>query len=343
MKQKRFYSLRNKFFLRLFLAIGMILFAILTGTVGFYLIEGYSVLKSVYVTVVTLSTIGYDSPTILSDEAKIFSIFLIFSNLGIFAYAISSLSSFFTSGEYRIFLKKQNMLRKIEKLNQHIIVIGFGRNGKQVCEELLAAEHPFVVVEKNPRTLEALEAYGSILFTAGDATRDEVLKLAGIDHACTLISCLPNDADNVFVVLTAKVINPKIHVISRASDDHSEIKLKHAGADQVIMPEKIGGAHMASLVLKPNLMDLVSMLSGPDCRVSFEEYTFDQIKDEFQNKKVSEVDVWNRTGASLIGLRDPSGRYFINPSSTMEILPGSQLIFLGTRTQLVNVKEKVAK
>lgn len=342
-KQRIPGTFRNRFNRRLILSIGLILGTVVVGTAGFSFIEGYDFLKSVYITVVTLSTIGYDSPTILTDEGKVFSIFLILSNLGVFAYAITSLSTLFASGEYRIFLKKRNMLRKIEKLNRHVVVVGFGRNGRQVCEELLAAGHPFVVVEKNPRTLEALEKFGSILYAEGDATRDEILQQAGLLHASTLITCLPSDADNVFVVLTAKVLNPDVYVISRASDDHSEIKLKHAGADQVIIPEKIGGAHMASLVLKPNLIDIVNKLSGQDCRVSFEEYTYEEIKDEFRNRKVSDLDIYNKTGASLIGLRDPSGKLYINPPFSLEVQPGTKLIFLGSRSQLLNVKNVIVR
>ena len=243
-----------------FITAFLLLFILLiTGTTGYILIEGDSLLNSLYMTVITMSTVGFGEIHKLSEPGKIFTIILIIMSISIYAYSLTIITSFLMEGHIAFILRGYRS-KSVKKMNNHIIICGYGRNGQQAVRELQAHGKPFVVIDQNHDTI-VKNAENGPWFIEGDATRDEVLEKAQIKKARALITTLPIDADNLYVVLTARALNPDLKIISRASDESSEAKLKIAKADSVVMPEKVGGAHMASLVAQPDIIEFLEHLS----------------------------------------------------------------------------------
>ena len=247
-------------FIKIYISIFAFILILVSGTLGYMLIEHYSLLDSLYMTVVTLSTVGYREVQPLTENGKVFTIFLIVVNLSTFTYFITQLSSYFLDGEFSDAYKFYNMKNSISELEGHIIICGFGRNGREAAKIFSNSNRNFVVVEKTESRKDDLP-FEVKFYLADDATRDETLLQAGIEKASALITTLPTDADNLYVVLTARELNSKIKIISRASNDSSVKKLKTAGANNVIMPDKIGGAHMATLVLSPDVKEFVDLMA----------------------------------------------------------------------------------
>lgn len=237
------------------------------------------------------------------------------------------------------------MTKSISQLENHVIVCGYGRNGKQVCLELYDDRIPFVIIEKRSDIVDEIRDEGKFLFIEGDSTEENVLIEAGIKKAKAIITTLPEDPDNVYVVLTARELNPNILIISRASVESSESKLKRAGANNVIMPEKIGGAHMAALVSKPDIIEFIAHLTGQgsDINITFEEIPLTDISEEYQNKTIKDLDVRNRTGANIIGLKLEGGKYIINPDPETPINIKAQIIVLGNSEQIKKFRELLCK
>jgi voltage-gated potassium channel len=221
-----------------------------------------------------------------------------------------------------------------------VIICGFGRNGKQAAHVLKKHGKRFVVIERSKDLVAAVNHKYADLVLEGDSTQDEVLIKAGIHRAKALITTLPIDADNLFIVLSAKSLNPKLTVISRASEENSDKKLKIAGADNVIMPDKLGGAHMASLVMKPDVMEFVDYITGQGGdNIRLEEITFDNLSPAYRNKTIKELEVRNKSGANIIGFKTAQGEYIINPSADTQIIPDAKLFVLGTTEQILKLKE----
>ena len=327
-----------RYFRKLYLAIGMVLLVLLVGIVGYYTIEDYSLLDSVFMTVITVATVGYREVKELDDAGKIFTSFLIIFSIGTFAYAISVITRYVIEGEFQTYFKHYKVNKEILKLKDHVIVCGFGRNGRQACEQLRSGNEKFVAIESNPKIIAALHEDESILFIEGDATNDDVLLEAGLERAKALITALPNDAANVFVVLTARDRNPNLKIISRASDDASEHKLKRAGANNVIMPDKIGGTHMAALVTKPDVLEFIDHITGR-INIRLEEILYSSLPNSMRGKSIKELEIRNKTGANIIGFKTAEGDYIINPSPEMVMMPDAKLFVLGTQEQVSRFKE----
>jgi voltage-gated potassium channel len=228
----------------------------------------------------------------------------------------------------------------VEKLSDHIIICGYGRNGRQAAQVLKKHRKRFVVIEKDTSLTATFNHKFTDLVVSGDSTQDEILIKAGILKAKALITTLPVDADNLFIVLTARNLNKNLTIISRASEDNSDTKLKIAGANNVIMPDKVGGAHMASLVMKPDVMEFIDHITaeGGD-NVNLEEISFDRIPDELKNKTLKDLEIRNRSGANIIGYKTAQGEYMVNPSADTRIIAGSKLFVLGTHEQIVVLKQ----
>jgi voltage-gated potassium channel len=311
----------------------MLVLTVLFGTVGYILIENFSFLEALYMTVITISTVGFAEVKPLSEAGRIFTIFLILVNLGLFTYFVTLLTRFFSDGEFSKLYKQIKMENSINQLRQHVIICGFGRNGKESAQILFNNKIPFVVLEEKNELENDLE-FSVTHFMKGDATKDEVLLEAGIKNARALITSLPVDADNLFVVLTAKQLNPALKVISRASQDSSVQKLKIAGADNVIMPDKIGGAHMATLVMLPDVVEMLSILSTQNNN----EFRVAEIQ---SSKKITlgELDMWSNTNCTILGIKNTGNNYTINPGASYQINPGERLIVMGSDEQIENAKK----
>jgi voltage-gated potassium channel len=307
----------------------------LLGTLGYIIIESFNFLEALYMTVITIASVGFSEVKPLSDAGRIFTIFLILINLGLFTYFITLLSRYFFDLE---FLKKYKMIKmenSIQQLQNHVIICGFGRNGKESAQVLHDNKIPFVVLEEK-NELETDLGFEVKYFMKGDATKDEALLEAGIKNARAVIITLPVDADNLFVVLTAKQLNANATIISRASQDSSIKKLKIAGASNVIMPDKIGGAHMATLVMLPDVVELLSMMSTKNNT----EFRVAEIKAQ-KSIALNELDLWKNTNCTILGIKDQSNNYTINPPSSYHINPGQSIIVMGSDEQIENAKKMV--
>ena len=318
---------------RLLLPIGMLILNILLGTVGYIVIENFRFLEALYMTVITIATVGFAEVRPLTDDGRIFTIILILLNIGLFTYFVTLLSRFFSDGEFTKQYNQINMENSIQQLKQHVIICGFGRNGKESAQILHQNKIPFVVLEEKNDLEKDLE-FNVPYFVKGDATKDEVLLQAGIINARALIITLPLDADNLFVVLTARQLNPGLKVISRASQDSSVKKLKIAGADNVIMPDKIGGAHMATLVMLPDVVEMLSIMSTQ----SNKAFRVAEIQ-AHKNISLGDLDLWKKTNCTILGIKNPDNHYTINPDAAYQINPGERLIVMGSDEQIEKAKK----
>ncbi len=310
------------------------------GTIGYVLIDNYTWFDAFYMTVITIATVGYGEVAPLSHAGKLFTAFLIITSFGTFAYAVSSITKFVIDGEFNEFFKNRKLSATIDKLSDHIIICGYGRNGRQAAQVLKKHGKRFVVIENNVALTATLNHKFSDLVVTGDSTQDEILLKAGILRAKALITTLPADADNLFIVLTARNLNKNLTIISRASEDNSDTKLKIAGADNVIMPDKVGGAHMASLVMKPDVMEFIDHITaeGGDS-VNLEEISFTNIPEDLKNKTLKDLEIRNRSGANIIGYKTAKGEYIVNPSADTLIIEESKLFVLGTPEQITALKK----
>lgn len=329
-----------KEYFRFMIPIYLLVALIIIGTIGYILIDGYTLLNAFYMTIITIATVGYGEVEPLSVAGKMFTSFLIITSFITFAYAVSSITKFIVDGELNVFFKNKRLNAAVEKLNDHVIICGYGRNGKQAAQILKKHDKRFVVIEDDEKVTSGVNHRFSELVLKGDATQDEVLLKAGILKAKALITTLPTDAANVFIVLTARNLNPKLTIISRASDDGSDAKLKIAGADNVIMPDKVGGAHMASLVMKPDVMEFLDLITAQRAdSINLEEISFDSISDSLKNKTLKDLEIRNKSGANIIGFKTVSGDYIVNPSADTQIIPQSKIFVLGAPDQIKKLKD----
>lgn len=327
-------------FKALYVGIGLITLTVILGTSGFMLIEHFSFVDAFYLTIITISTVGYGEIHPLSMYGRIFASFLIITNIGVFTYGISTVTSYLFDGEFQKELHKGRITKWVSKMENHVIVCGYGRNGQQTCTELLNYKKNFIVIEKDPAMVELLRNR-HIPIIEGDAMDDDLLKFAGINKAYALISTLPKDADNVFVVLTARALNQKLLIISRASQYSSEQKLKQAGANNVIMPDRIGGTHMAGLVVKPDILEFIDYITDrTGFETNLETVTFNENHPSLLNKTLLELDIRKSTGANIIGFKQVNGDFVINPAPDTVITSGAKLFVLGTKDQIEKLRKK---
>lgn len=324
---------------RLYKAIFFTSLILLIGVLGYLLLFDYSIVDAIYMTVITVTTVGFGEVHPFSPEEKIFTTLLIISSLFIFGYAVSSFSEYLISGQFFQQLKIKRVQKEIEQLKGHTIVCGFGRNGKQALAKLSSYKRNVVVVEKDKELIQLLDT-DKILNVEGDATTDEVLLRAGIKNAKFLITALPSDADNLFVVLTANQLNKDCKIISRASQESSYSKLKIAGAYNVIMPDKLGGAHMASLVVTPDVIEFVDRLTiEGDTTANLEEIAINDLPKEYINKTILDLDLRKKTGCTVIGYKKTNQEYIINPEANLTLKAGGNLIVLGRPEQINKLRE----
>ena len=318
-------------------AIILLVLLLFTGIIGFKIISDYSWIDALYMTVITITTVGFGEVQPLDPQAKIFTIFLILTSVIIVGYALTIITEFIISKNDISELKQKKMQKKIDALSNHIVICGFGRNGKQAAKKLLTHKRSFVVVESNKEIIDKHQNE-DILFVLGNANEDEVLQLAGIERAECLISALPNDSDNVFVVLSARQMNKTARIISRASNESSYSKLKLAGANNVILPDKIGGDHMASLVVVPDLLEFIDNLSiVGSSGINIEEIAVEKLYNTSNIKTIQDLDLRKKTGCNVIGYKDETGHYTINPEANQKLVPNSKVIVLGRPEQIQNL------
>ncbi|MEN8789341.1 MAG: potassium channel protein [Flavobacteriaceae bacterium] len=323
---------------KIYLAIVLIISILLIGVLGYRYISDFGWLDALYMTIITVTTVGFREVRPLDADAKLFTVILIIVSVFIFAYAISIITEYIISRNSLQILKKKKVKSRIKSLTGHTIVCGFGRNGMQASVRLKTYNRPFVVIERDKELIEKHE--NNILFIEGDANEDEVLIAAGVNRASNLIVTLPDDAANLFVVLSARQLNKSLFIISRASQVSSQKKLELAGADKVIMPDKIGGDHMASLVVLPDLITFMDKLSVEgEHTTNLEEVAIEDFGGPEERNSLRDLDLRRKTGCTIIGYIAPDGNYIINPEADLPLQPKSKVIVLGRPEQIQKLNE----
>ncbi|RSK43890.1 potassium channel protein [Hymenobacter rigui] len=313
------------------------------GVVGFMWLEKFTFVDAFYMTMITVSTVGFGELHPLSPAGRLFVSFYIFFNLLMLAYLLSVLTTYIFDGGLRSMFAMLKNDQEIRRYSDHVIVCGFGRNGRKAYHELRSSGADVVVVEQNEALLkEALEGTGeAVAAVFGDATLDDTLRAAGVDRARALITALPKDADNVFVTLTARELSPDITIVARASLKSSETKLLRAGADSVVMPDEIGGSHMANLIMRPEVIRFLDMISGlGPHKLRLEELRSDELRPEWRGLSIRDLNIRSRTGATVIGLKHLNGEFTVSPSADIIPSPGDIFLFLGTEAQIITLLEQ---
>jgi len=326
---------------KLLYAFLMIISSILLGSLGFMLIENYDFRDGVYMSVITFSTVGFKEVQPLSDEGKLFTVFYIIINLGLFAYTASVISSYLFEGRFKEIYKTYTDKKALKKLNDHIIICGFGKNGEIAGSGLTASKKDMIFIEKNADLINSYNNEKGYQFLHGDAVLESVLIEAGVERASTIITTLPSDADNVFITLTAKELNPQIQIIAKATERNTEKKLKRAGADHVVMPDRVGGSYMASLVTKPSVVQFLELLNGDhESEYSLQEINHNLLKDKFKHLSLGEMDVKNKTGATVLAFKDKKEGFVFNPNSEVVCNEGDVIIILGDKKAIQSFKDE---
>ena len=329
---------------RLFQGSLLLIFSLLTGTVGFFIIEDFDFLNAFYMAVITLSTVGFTEVHELSDKGRLFTAFYILMNLGILAYAVSVLTSFILEGKLKSIFKNYMTDLKINKLKNHVIVCGYGRNGKEACVELRRSNKQYVVIEKDQEILKEIKSNSESPILIGNATSDNTLKTAGIDRAGVVIITTPSDADNVFITLTAREMKPDIKIIARASKKESESKLYRAGADNVILPDHLGGMFMAQMVTKPVVIEFLNLMTGfSGQHYHLEQLRYEDLKPVYQNKTLKELQIHKKTGGTVIGVKDNIKGLIPSPGSETLIGPEDTIVVLGGEDHIKLLKQQFFK
>ncbi|HKL07189.1 MAG TPA: NAD-binding protein [Bacteroidales bacterium] len=333
-------TLGKENFKSIYIAIGLLMLVFMLGTIGYMVIEDFTFSEAFFMTIITISTVGFREVRPLSELGQFFTAFLIIFSFGIFAYAVTTLTRYIVDGVFRNYLKDNKVKTKIEKLKNHVIVVGYGRNGRQSIEELKRHKFPIVIVDNNESIIQDIRHKAELLYIYGDATEDQTLTDAKIDTAKALITALPNDADNLFVVLTARAMNPDITIISRASNFNSDKKLRSAGATNVIMPDKIGGQRMAKLVAQPDVIDFVEYVMLRESEgVHIEEIHCKGMVSSFTEKSIGEWTIRSTTGANIIGIKTSDNHYIVNPTPEQKITEKDQIFVLGNPDQITKLKK----
>jgi voltage-gated potassium channel len=320
---------------RLKLAAGSLCGLMVVGTVGYRLIEpGYTVFDGFYMTLITVSTVGFTEVHEMSQGGRIFTSALILVGMVLVAFAIGSFLESVVEGELAEFLGRRRVTREIENLQDHWIICGFGRMGAYVAHELMDSKRKpgFVILELNEERRLAAEVEGFLTLN-GDATLDETLQEAGIERACGLVSLVRTDAENVFICLTARQLNPRLRIIARALEETSENKLLRAGADKVIAPYYVGGLRLSQAILRPAVQDFIDFAMGRDLEINMEEI-FISHGSPLVGTALKDSPIRTELDLILVAVKRAEGKMLFNPAATTVIMDGDTLIAVGSSENL---------
>lgn len=324
------------------ISIFVLLMLVSVGTSGFMVIESWRFLDALYMTVITLGTVGFKEIHDLSDNGKIFTMILIVVGVSVLGYIVGSLAQIMFEGQIQRIMGRKRVEKMIEALHGHYIICGFGRIGSLICKEFKANELPFVIVEKNVETMEKLNEEG-YLHMRGDATLDETLLKAGIKRAKGLISVVTSDTENVYITLTARGLNPDLYILARSGEEGSDIKLKRAGANKVVSPYIIGGSRMAQSVLRPNVVDFIEIATGSEhMDLQMEEITIPD-HSAFAGETLVSSGFRKEIGVIIVGIKKSHGKMVFNPHSQAKIEGGDTLIVLGEPQSIAKLEDLVVR
>jgi voltage-gated potassium channel len=316
--------------LKAFVGIGIV---IAIGTLGYHFIEGWTLLEGLYMTVITITTIGFKEVSELSDSGRIFTLAIIFLGIGMVTYAFVTGSRMIIEGEIQNILTRRRYMKAIEKIHDHFVICGYGRMGSFICQQLHLRNIPFVVVENKPELQDKIMEDGFLL-SPGDATEETVLINAGIHRARGLVSVVQTDADNVYVVLTTRELNPDIEIIARAGEEAAEKKLMRAGATRVISPYRIGGMRLVMGIIKPAVMSFLELaMDQRKLDVDVEEVRV-VAHSSYSGKKLIDTDIRRELNLIIIAIKKSDGRMVFNPGPETVIEDNDTLIAMGERGNL---------
>ncbi len=320
------------------IAVAMLISLLIIGTVGYLFFEKnnpegkWHLLDAVYMTVITLTTVGYGNMG-MSDSGRVFTLFLLLGGFGVFTYSVTIATAFLIEGQLQSFFRQQKMVRNVDKLSNHYILCGLGDTGVHVLDEMLKAGVDFVGIELEEDRLIHLSDTRTFLYLHGDATDDELLLRAGIERAQGLVTCLSRDQDNLFVVISARKLNPRLKIASKAVEDNSPGKLITAGADEVVLPDHIGGLRLASGILHPQLVGFLENITQNREGAQFTESII-QSGSPLDGISLKAASIQEQTGLVVIAIQDSDGVFLYNPPGDMKISNGDALLVIANQKQL---------
>ncbi len=322
-------------FSALFLAV-----VIIIGTVGYRFLEDYTWLEALFMTIITISTAGFQEVRPLSPAGMVFTIGLLFSGLGVVLYTVGTITEKIVEGEFQQFFGRKRMEKRIAAMANHYLVCGYGRIGEVICRELASKPVPFVVIELDEERVRKMEEAGYLLLK-GDATDEKVLLAAGVMKAKGLFATLPVDADNVFMILTAKDLNSSIFVVARATTERSERTLAHAGADKIISPYAMGGHRMAQAALRPAVVDIIELATHyRSLELQLEEIVVPP-ESPCEGVTLRDSGLFQERGVIVVAIKRASGSMIFDPSIDEKLAAGDHLVALGEIARLRGLERRL--
>ncbi|OPX20187.1 MAG: potassium channel protein [Desulfobacca sp. 4484_104] len=319
-------------FKRALFGLAVLCFIIALGSLGYALIEGWNFFEGLYMTVITLTTVGYGEVRPLSRAGRAFTMVLIFTGTGFMLYMVGYWAQVIVEGQIRDVLGRRKVEKEIHSLKNHYIVCGYGRIGEVIAKELRQAGIPLVVIENRPEAIAKLER-GGYLYLEGDASDEEILQVAGVTQARGLVAVVSSDADNVYIILTARTLNPGLLIVARAGEEGSEQKLLRAGADKVVSPYMLGGYRLAQTILRPNVVNFIEIAMHGEVDLTLEEIPVGGTS-EIIGRPLKDSGIRQKLGLIIVAIKRADGQMLFNPPPDTHILLGDTLIAIGPRAKL---------
>jgi voltage-gated potassium channel len=331
---------------RVIAAVTLLLGLLGAGTMGYLLIEGWTVTESLYMAVITLTTVGFSEVRPLSPTGQHFTILFLVISVATVGFSISTVIAYLFEGQVVSAMRERRMEKKLGRMKGHYIVCGAGDVGREVVHEFRRSGTPFLVVERDPQHSELADEE-DVLFVPGDASEEAVLTQARIEHAAGLVAVLPSDADNVFVTLTARQMHPDLVIIAKGTDERATAKLRRAGANRVITPAKIAGRRIASSVLRPSVVNFLDVIvDDTEVAMRMEEFAVDETS-PLADKTLREAEIGQHTGAIVLAITDRNGNARNDATraglSSVRIRPGDRIIGLGSAEQLEELEKLICR
>jgi voltage-gated potassium channel len=334
-------SLQHRALRRISGALIVLLILLIIGTVGYQALEDMALIDALYMSVITISTVGFGEVKQLSQEGRLFTMFLIVGGGGVAAYSLSTAAEFFLSGEWRVHLERRRHYQLLNQLQDHTIVCGYGRMGRHVVNQIRAQGRDFVVIDTNKEKITYIQQSLNALAVHGDAADENNLHAAGIERASSLVAVANSDAENVFIVLTARSVRSDLLIVARANEDGTEGKLLRAGADRVILPYRISGRRIATLLVRPDVADFLDEVM----HTSQLELLVDQVSlsenSAMAGQTLGKAELRTKFGVTVLACRLPGGALTTNISADTVLEPNAMLIVLGTPDQLQALRSAI--
>jgi voltage-gated potassium channel len=315
-------------------------FALLTvaGTVGFMLIEGWNVIDAFYMTVITVSTVGFREVHTMSPAGRVFASFVILAGVSMAVYTFTRLGQFVLAGELMDVLGRRRMKSVLDKLERHFIICGYGRIGKPVAEGMKRDELPFCVIDRDTKNEGDMRSRGYV-YILGDSTDEDILRAAGVERAAALLALLPSDADNLYLTMTAKSLNPGIRVIARGRDERAEMKLKRGGADRVVSPYLMAAARVLSAAAKPMVVEFMELVTHRQhLPLRLEEISVTD-RSGLSGHSLAETEIRARFRVIVVAIKKSTGEMLFNPDPGQTIVSGDVLIAMGEEEDLEKLEQ----